>query len=420
MMCRILGAGFFSVFLAFANCSYGATNTTPTPQPNRGPVIPPQQTRPPLPSPSNSGNGLRRIPVPQGPGFSSLPKKSQSAKPAPTPTPSGTAASSQSTPSTSSSSPSNSANRNNGYYPGYNNGYGYYNGYSGYGYPNGTAPYGLGYYPDGTPYLYPLNPSYGYGGYGYGNYGGYGYYQRPYYYPPFAFADGSQLFGPGPILRMMGVDQWSNQNGGNQNFGNQPGAGQGAANGRNNLGDNTQANAAGNNTANNLAANDPDAKKADRPTPGRAATVAWKFIAYGDGYFGKKKYNDALERYRTASRQSASIADAWFRQGFALAALNKYDLAAKAFHHGLEINADWATTDFHLSDIYGSEDEDKKNKIDVMTTMAEGQPTNGDLAFVLGVHLYFDGQTDKAAPFFRKAAQISGNDGDVKGFLAAK
>jgi len=223
------------------------------------------------------------------------------------------------------------------------------------------------------------------------------------------------MFGPGPILRMMGFGQDAGPNnvGGVDNGGRNFNAG----NAVNIAPANAQANTVKNNPAPSLAAaNDP----ANRPPPGRAASVAWKFITFGDGYFAKKQYINASERYRTASRQTNTVADAWFRQGFALAALGKYEQAAKAFRHGLEINPDWATSDFHLNDLYGTEDEEKKTKIDAMEAAAASQANDPDVAFVVGVHLYFDGQPDKAAPFFRKAAQISGNDADVKGFATAK
>ena len=42
-----------------------------------------------------------------------------------------------------------------------------------------------------------------------------------------------------------------------------------------------------------------------------------------------------------------------------------------------------------------------------MVKAAEAQPTNGDLAFVVGVHLYCDGKPDQAAPFFRRAPRSS-------------
>ena len=68
---------------------------------------------------------------------------------------------------------------------------------------------------------------------------------------------------------------------------------------------------------------------------------------------------------------------------------------------GLEEKPDWADTNFRLDDIYGDNAADKKARVDGMVKAAEGEPTNGDLALVVGIHLYCDGKTDQAAPFFR-------------------
>ncbi len=52
-----------------------------------------------------------------------------------------------------------------------------------------------------------------------------------------------------------------------------------------------------------------------------------------------------------------------------------------------------------------------------MVKSAEADPNNGDLALVVGIHLYCDGKQDQAAPFFRRAAQIRGSDANIKPFL---
>jgi hypothetical protein len=97
--------------------------------------------------------------------------------------------------------------------------YGYgYSTYSPYGYyspyryvPPWATPYVLGYNSwTGTPYLYPYTgggyssyyPEYGYQ-YAYPNYGTY----LGYGYPGAVFAPADQLFGPGPVLQLMGVGQ---------------------------------------------------------------------------------------------------------------------------------------------------------------------------------------------------------------------
>ena len=97
--------------------------------------------------------------------------------------------------------------------------------------------------------------------------------------------------------------------------------------------------------------------------------------------------------------------------------MGKYDQAAKAMRRGLEEKPDWADSNFRLDDVYGDNAADKKAQVDGMVKAAEAEPTNGDLSLVVGIHLYCDGKIDQAASFFRRAAQIQGNDANIKGFL---
>ncbi len=288
----------------------------------------------------------------------------------------------------------------------------YYNNYS----PYNQAPYGTtypyAYSGYNSQYVYPYNS--GYANPYYASYGnGYSYGSNPYMnfnYPPMVFAPAGQLYGLGPIQQLMGVDGWFNLRQANGNFN---GNGNGSVNPGLGAG-NAQANARANRNA-----DVPDHKPVDRAPGGKALELAWKFISFGDAHFGNQKFNDALERYRRATREYPKLADGWFRQGFALAALGKYELAAKAMRRGLEEKPDWASTNFRLSELYRDDSAtDKRERIDDMVKAAEAAPTNGDLAFVVGVHLYCDSQPEKAATFFRRAAQISGNDAEVKPFLA--
>ena len=59
------------------------------------------------------------------------------------------------------------------------------------------------------------------------------------------------------------------------------------------------------------------------------------------------------ERYRKASQSAPQLADAWFRQGFALSAMGRYDLAVTAIKRGLKLNPNWAKSDFDLKELYG-------------------------------------------------------------------
>jgi tetratricopeptide (TPR) repeat protein len=281
------------------------------------------------------------------------------------------------------------------------------------------SPYGYASYPYGGSYAYGCYPSYGgYGsGYSYGYpYGAaypYGATPYSYFYPaysPFgpgwyspysaaAFTPADQLFGPAPIMRMMGVDQWFSQ--------------PMAAPAR-------RVGAAGRRDQDAAPRATDEPKPAPRPAGAKATEQAWKMIGIGDAYFANRKYADALDRYRRAAQSAPQLADAWFRQGFANAAMGHYDRAAKAVKRGLELKPDWANSDFRLDDLFGDDAVAKKKQLDALLRAADSNAGDGDAWLLAGLYYYFDGKPDRAAPFLRRAAEINGNDAAMKNFLAGK
>jgi hypothetical protein len=159
------------------------------------------------------------------------------------------------------------------------------------------------------------------------------------------------------------------------------------------------------------------ALKPDVPAGGSSQDLASKFISFGDSDFRNRQYSDALNRYQSATRQFPTLADAWFRQGFALAALGSYEQSAAAIRRGLEAKPAWVDSNFRLNDLYGTAAAQKQSLLDRMTKASDAQPSNADLAFVTGVHLYWDGKPVQAATYFRRAAKAAGTDAGVKAFM---
>jgi hypothetical protein len=161
-------------------------------------------------------------------------------------------------------------------------------------------------------------------------------------------------------------------------------------------------------------------KKSDRGANSQSNAQAWKYIGYGDARFVEQKYSEANERYRTAARTAPQLADALFRQGFALLAMGRYEPALTAIKRGMKLDPNWANSDFELKTLYGDDEAGKKDAHrEAIATALEKNPNDPDLLFLLGVHLYFDGQAERAAKFFQHAQKIAGDDADyMKGFLA--
>lgn len=214
----------------------------------------------------------------------------------------------------------------------------------------------------------------------------------PYYVPPL-FVPSESIYGPQPVRRFMGLAPT-------------PGR-----------------------TARQLIVvededdNEPDEAdrlRQQRATNDQAVELGWKFIGFGDAHFQDQRYSQAYSRYKKASQAAPRLADAHFRQGFALVANGSYELAVKAFQRGFQLEPDWPQSDFRLDELYGANRLAKAAHVNALAQAAAADPQNADLLFLVGVHLYFDGQPARARPMFERAAKLDrGEHSQSSGFLDA-
>ena len=220
-------------------------------------------------------------------------------------------------------------------------------------------PYGYDYGPYDYPYHYPYPP----------------YYIAPLYIPA------EELYGPQAVNRFMGWGNW-----------NRPPL----------------------NVRVIVPPKNEEAAEPQKPVPRainpQSVATAWKYIGYGDAHFAAQKYQDAYLRYRKAARAAPQLAEVYFRQGYALMTTGRYDLAARAIRRGLKLDPGWPRSDFNHNELYGDNLAAKTAHVDAMAAAAEKAPHDADLLFLVGVHLHFDGQPDRAAAFFKRAGQLAGGD----------
>lgn len=141
-------------------------------------------------------------------------------------------------------------------------------------------------------------------------------------------------------------------------------------------------------------------------TSPRAVRRAGEFIRQGDELFAQQKYAVALSRYKIAGQASPGLAEVWLRQGFAQAALGKYDLAAKALRRAAVLNPQLPKLAFRLEQLYRDNGLAKGAHLDALAHRAIDQPHDGEVFFVLGVFLHFDGQRERAQKFFKRADEL--------------
>lgn len=166
---------------------------------------------------------------------------------------------------------------------------------------------------------------------------------------------------------------------------------------------------------------DGDAKEGGRPklrtSNAEAVARARQFIGFGDEHFRTQEFSEAYQRYKKAASAAPDLADAFFRQGFSLLAMGRYEPAARVFKHGLTLKPDWAKSTFRLGELYGDNRLAKSTHLERLAAEATEHPQNADLMLLLGLGLHFDGQAERARPFFEHAAELGVNRQAVAGFL---
>ncbi len=155
-----------------------------------------------------------------------------------------------------------------------------------------------------------------------------------------------------------------------------------------------------------------------RASNARSVALGRRFIEFGDAQFLDQKFTTAYLRYKEAVKAAPLLADAWFRQGFALVASGRYEWAARAIKRGLELDPGWPRSNFRVDILYGANRMAKQAHIDALAQAGLDEPDNADLLFLLGVMLHCDGEAPRATPFFQRALELAGGDvAHLKAFL---
>lgn len=135
-----------------------------------------------------------------------------------------------------------------------------------------------------------------------------------------------------------------------------------------------------------------------------------QFIAQGDILFREQKYQQAVDRYKSAADMAPDSAEAFWHKGHAYAATNRYELAAASFRRALTLNPDIARGGFSLGKLYGDTLAAKEAHLEAIAASCLENPTSADGYFVLGIFLHYSGEEDRAEKFFTKAAELGGPD----------
>ncbi len=135
---------------------------------------------------------------------------------------------------------------------------------------------------------------------------------------------------------------------------------------------------------------------------------ARRFLAFGDALFEQQRFHEAGQRYKSAIEAAPDLAEAYYRQGFALIAVSQYRLAAKALRIAVELDPGMPREDFQLNQLYRDNRLAKIAHLEQLSGEALDRSGHGDLLFLVGMFLYCDGQVERAQRFLQKSADVGG------------
>jgi tetratricopeptide (TPR) repeat protein len=143
-----------------------------------------------------------------------------------------------------------------------------------------------------------------------------------------------------------------------------------------------------------------------RASNAEARDRALQFIKFGDAQFRARNLAGAYDRYKKAAQAAPDLAEAWFRQGHALADLGRYDQAAAAFRRGLSLRADWPASGVQLADLYGDNLAARAAMFEALERALEARPDDVNVQYAAAVQFFFDGRQEKARASFERARKL--------------
>jgi Tfp pilus assembly protein PilF len=135
---------------------------------------------------------------------------------------------------------------------------------------------------------------------------------------------------------------------------------------------------------------------------------AAKYVQQGDQLFARGRYLEAMSVYQRAAESTPDAAQPLVRQGLAYLAAKRYERAADVIRRGLRLEPDYAASGFRLRHLYGGDSVAKSEHLESLAAAANADPGNSDLPLLAAIFLHYDGQSERAEPFFAESRQRGG------------
>ena len=150
--------------------------------------------------------------------------------------------------------------------------------------------------------------------------------------------------------------------------------------------------------------------------PGRALP---RLVAEGDAHFHARRYVEAAERYREATRQFPDEAGPYFQFGHALLAAGEFRVSARALEQGLRRDPEWPRKRFLLRDFFSNPGE-VDAQVEALKARVEARPKDADAWFLLGYLLHFSPERASARRVFQETLSAAPDHPGAVAFLVVE
>ena len=144
-----------------------------------------------------------------------------------------------------------------------------------------------------------------------------------------------------------------------------------------------------------------------RASRGDGLAKARRLLDEGDVLFRRQQFHAALQKYKQAASAAPELAEVHWRQGHALVAIGEYERAATMLKRALALSEDAKRGGFRLEMLYGPAVATKEMHLERLAEWTLAHQRSPDGYFLIGLILWYDGQSERAEKFLRRSGDLS-------------
>jgi hypothetical protein len=142
-----------------------------------------------------------------------------------------------------------------------------------------------------------------------------------------------------------------------------------------------------------------------------------RLVKLANHAFAEQQYGLAAERLKQALAAVPDDGETYFLQAQCYFSMGKFREAVDAIENGLHWQKDWPSWDFKPRFLYGGNESDFTDALQILDDALTRLPNDPVLLFLKAYQLWFDGRRAEAIPLLRHAAAVGSDIAAIQKFL---